>query len=200
LLGLEEGRGLLNMALRQRGFNLIEVMVTLTVLAVLVALGAPGFMEWMQSQRLRAAAEAITNGLQVARGEAIRRNLPVTVGLEPPSTGWTVCDATITPCDSTTVAPNFIQNKSGQEASGSASIATTPAGAILVTFSALGSVIDNFDGSPKVARVDVSYPPAVCSADGGTMRCLRVVVTPGGTIRMCDPTPAVVAPDPRACP
>lgn len=191
---------MLNVIRRQHGFNLIEVMVTLTVLAVLISLGAPGFAEWLQSQRVRASAEAITNGLQVARGEAIRRNLPVAFGLEPPTTAWTVCEATISPCDSTTVAPNFIQNKSGQEASGSASIATTPGGAILVTFSPLGNVVNNFDGSPSLTRVDVSYPPVVCSADGGTMRCLRVVISPGGSIRMCDPTPTIVAPDPRACP
>lgn len=187
------------MTLRQHGFNLIEVMVTLTVLAVLISLGVPGFVEWLQSQRLRAGAEAIVNGIQVARGEAIRRNLPVTVGLEPPTTAWTVCEATVSPCDSTTVAPNFIQNKSAQEASGNASITTTP-GANMLTFSALGSLIDNYDGTPRLTQVDISYPPAVCSADGGNMRCLRVVITPGGSVRMCDPTPAIVAPDPRACP
>jgi type IV fimbrial biogenesis protein FimT len=189
------------MAWREHGFNLIEVMVTLTVLAVLISLGAPGFSEWLQSQRLRASAEAITNGLQVARGEAIRRNLPVVFGLEPPSTAWTACEATVSPCDSTTVAPNFIQNKSGQESSGDAHIAATPAGAILVTFSPLGAVVRNFDGSATITQVDVFYSdPALCSAAGGTMRCLRVVVTPGGSIRMCDPTPTIVAPDPRACP
>jgi hypothetical protein len=32
------------------------------------------------------------------------------------------------------------------------------------------------------------------------MRCLRIVITPGGGARMCDPTPTIVAPDPRACP
>jgi len=37
-------------------------------------------------------------------------------------------------------------------------------------------------------------------AAGGPMRCLRVVVTGGGSIRMCDPTPGIVAPDTRACP
>jgi type IV fimbrial biogenesis protein FimT len=187
------------MARRQRGFNLIEVMVTLTVLAVLISLGAPAFIEWNQSQRLRAGAEAILNGIQVARGEAIRRNLAVTVGLEPPSTAWTVCEATISPCDSTTVAPNFIQNKSAQEASGSATITTT-AGANQLTFSALGSLIDNYDGTPRLTQVDISYPPALCSADGGSMRCLRVVISPGGSVRMCDPTPGIVAPDTRACP
>jgi type IV fimbrial biogenesis protein FimT len=188
------------MATRERGFNIIEIMVTLTVLAILITLGVPGFVEWMQSQRIRAAAEAITNGMQVARGEAIRRNLPVTLGLEPPSTAWTVCEATVLPCDSTTAPANFIQNKSGQEGSGSASVLATPAGAILVTFSSLGAVVDNPDGSPRLTQVDVSYPPAVCSAEGGSMHCLRIVVSPGGGVRMCDPTPAIVAPDPRACP
>ena len=185
----------------QRGFNLIEVMVTLTVLAVLISLGAPGFSEWLQSQRIRASAEAIVNGMQVARGEAIRRNLPVKIVLDPPSAGWWVCESAVVPCDSTTLSADLVQSRSGQEGSSGATVKPTPDGAISVTFSPLGSVVDNLDLSDRLTQVDVRYPlPAVCSADGGSMRCLRVVVTAGGSIRMCDPTPAIVAPDPRACP
>ena len=33
----------------QGGFNLIEIMVSLTVLAILIALGAPSFGEWLQN-------------------------------------------------------------------------------------------------------------------------------------------------------
>jgi len=44
---------------------------------VLISLGAPGFAEWLQNQQIRAAAEATLNGLQVARGEAVRSNTPV---------------------------------------------------------------------------------------------------------------------------
>jgi hypothetical protein len=33
-----------------------------------------------------------------------------------------------------------------------------------------------------------------------TARPLRIVISPGGSVRMCDPSPSVVAPDPRACP
>jgi type IV fimbrial biogenesis protein FimT len=52
-----------------------------------------------------------------------------------------------------------------------------------------------------MARADVTKNvPNSCIADGGSMRCLRVVVSGGGSIRMCDPTPGVVMPDPRACP
>lgn len=198
------------MTRRQHGFNLIEVMVTLTVLAVLISLGAPGFSEWLKSLRVRASTEAITNGMQVARGEAIRRNLAVSFGLAlPPTTAWTVCEATVSPCDSTTPAANVIQSKSFQEGSGAANTTTiptganvtaTPAGATLVTFSPLGNVIDNPDGTSRLTQVDVSYPPEVCSADGGSMRCLRIVVSPAGSIRACDPTPTIVAPDPRVCP
>jgi type IV fimbrial biogenesis protein FimT len=189
------------MAPRQRGFNLIEVMVALTVLAVLISLGTPAFSAWLQSQRIRASAEAIVNGLQVARGEAIARNLPVKIVLDPPTPGWWICLGSVLPCDSTTLPADLIQAKSGQEASGNAIAKPTPDGAVSVTFSPLGSVIDNLDGTDRITRVDISYPlPAVCSADGGSMRCLRVVVTAGGSVRMCDPTPGIVAPDPRACP
>jgi len=77
----------------QLGFNLIEMMVALTVLGVLIHARRADFGEWMQSQRIRASAEAILNGMQVARAEAIRQNLPIELGLEPPLSGWTVCPA-----------------------------------------------------------------------------------------------------------
>src|SRR5882672_5111861 len=61
----------------RRGFTIVEVMISLVVIGVLLALGAPGFIEWLQNQQIRAAAEATLNGLQVARGEAVRRNTRV---------------------------------------------------------------------------------------------------------------------------
>jgi type IV fimbrial biogenesis protein FimT len=61
----------------QRGFNIIEIMISLAVIGILLGLGAPGFIEWLQNQQIRAAAEAALNGLQVARAEAVRTNTPV---------------------------------------------------------------------------------------------------------------------------
>ena len=192
----------------QRGFNLIEIMVSLTVLAILIALGAPSFGEWLQNQQIRAATEALVNGMQVARGEAIKRNLPVRVVLDPPSSGWTVCEASVVTCDSTILANpatavDAIQSRSPQEGTKNAIVTPTSAdllAATAVTFSPLGSVIANPDASPILARVDVGSSHGACLADSGSMRCLRVVITGGGSIRMCDPTPGIVAPDTRACP
>ena len=194
----------------QGGFNLIEIMVSLTVLAILIALGAPSFGEWLQNQQIRAATEAIVNGMQVARGEAIKRNLAVRMVLDPPASGWTVCEASVATCDSTILANpvtavDAIQNRSAQEGTKNAFVTPTsadlpPAAATAVTFSPLGSVIANPDASPILARVDVGSTHGACLAASGPMRCLRVVVTGGGSIRMCDPTPGIVAPDTRACP
>lgn len=193
----------------QDGFNLIEVLVTMAVLGILIALGAPSLAEWLQNQQIRAATEAIVNGMQVARGEAIRRNLPVQMVLEPPTSGWTICAATVAPCDSTTLTTDatlVIQSRSPDEGTSNANVTTTPADPavtetpVAVTFSPLGSVVDNVSGTPRLGRVDVINTRNACIADGGPMRCLRVVVSGGGSVRMCDPTPGVVAPDPRACP
>jgi type IV fimbrial biogenesis protein FimT len=116
-----------------------------------------------------------------------------------------VCEATVAPCDSTLLADpvkvlNVIQSRSPEEGTSSANVTTAPGTAIAVTFSPLGSVVPNFDGSPILARVDVANSRLDCQAASGPMRCLRVVVTGGGSIRMCDPTPGIVAPDPRVCP
>lgn len=189
------------MTREQHGFNLIEVMVALTVLGILISLGLPGFTEWLESQRIRVSAEAVVNGMQVARAEAIRRNLPVKLVLDPPTTGWTACESTVLPCDTTTASSDLVQSKSAQEASGNTIVKPGPDGATTVTFSPLGSVVNNFDTTVKLTQVEVTpTDPNRCSAAGGSMRCLRVVVTPGGSIRMCDPTPTIVAPDPRVCP
>jgi type IV fimbrial biogenesis protein FimT len=194
---------MLNTRVSQRGFNLIEILVSLAVLGVLMALGVPAFSGWLQNQQIRAAGEAIVNGMQVARGEAIRRNLAVQMVVVPPATGWSVCEATVSPCDVTTMAdPTLaIQSRAHEEGTSNAQIATAPGGAIAVTFSPLGSVIANFDASPILTQVDVKNPGGgACQTESGSMRCLRIVVTGGGSVRMCDPTPTIVAPDPRACP
>ena len=50
----------------ERGFSLVELMVTVAVLSLLMTLAVPSFNEWIQNGRIRTAAESIQNGLQVA--------------------------------------------------------------------------------------------------------------------------------------
>jgi type IV fimbrial biogenesis protein FimT len=172
-----------------RGFTLIEIMVSLTVLGILLMIALPSFSEWLQNQQLRAASEATLNGLQVARGAAIRRNVLVQFQeTSLPQTAWAVTEA---------VSALAVQSRAHEEGSPNAQITATPAGATTVTFAPLGSVVANADGSPTVTQFDVSNPAGGSCQPAGPMRCLRVVVSGGGSLRMCDPLVGVT--DPRAC-
>ena len=62
---------------RQAGMTLIELMIGIVLLAILLALGAPTFFRWTQNSQIRNAAEAVQNGLTLARAEAVRRNTTV---------------------------------------------------------------------------------------------------------------------------
>jgi type IV fimbrial biogenesis protein FimT len=177
----------------QRGFNLIEVLTTITVLGVLTALAAPSFFEFMQNAQIRTAADAMQNGLQAARGAAIARNLPVQVTVGPGS-GWTVAEA---------ASGTVIETRVHEEATPNVTITATPAGAIKLTFSPLGAVTPNTDGTASVTQMDfVNASGGACQTASGPMRCLRVLVSGGGSVRMCDPKfdPAATPRDARACP
>lgn len=56
-----------------RGFTLIELMVTLSVLAILTTLGVPSFMATIRDNRLATTANEMLTDLAYARSEAVTR-------------------------------------------------------------------------------------------------------------------------------
>lgn len=64
---------------KHSGFTLIEVVITLAVIAVLVALTVPSFRGTIQNNRATAQANELVSALNLARGESIKRGAPVTV-------------------------------------------------------------------------------------------------------------------------
>lgn len=56
------------------GFTLIELMVTIAVLAILIAIATPSFTSVINSSRLTSHANEFVASLQLARMEAVRRN------------------------------------------------------------------------------------------------------------------------------
>jgi type IV fimbrial biogenesis protein FimT len=195
----------------QHGFNLIEAMVTVSVLAILMAVAVPNVVDWMRRTQARTLAESINNGLQKARMEAVRRNKVITFWLVSPA-GSTVLDDHCTlssasgswvisvedptskcgTAPSPTVSPMIVERYHAGSAapllvvSGLASDAATAASSI--SFNGTGQPVT---AAARLATVDITH-----TLTGA--RRLRVALSSTGSIRMCDRD--VQAPDARACP
>jgi type IV fimbrial biogenesis protein FimT len=204
----------------QRGFSMVEVAITMTVLALLLAAAAPSVAGWMRNTRVRNTAEALQMGLQRARAEALRRNVNVTFwlvagsdertvdnscALSSASGSWviSVSDPTghcATAPDPTT-SPMIVETHAVGDGGGGVTVAAlsaASAAARCVRFNGFGQVVDaavppadNCRLPNRIATVDVTH------ASGGARR-LRIMVSAGGGVRMCDRD--VSSTDPRACP
>ena len=61
------------MSYPQRGFTLIELMVTLAVLAIVIAMAVPSFNTQIQNSRAEAMGDEFISALTFARTEAVKR-------------------------------------------------------------------------------------------------------------------------------
>jgi type IV fimbrial biogenesis protein FimT len=57
-----------------RGFTLVELMVTVAVVAILMAIGAPQLRGFLQKQQVTADMETLKTSLQLTRSEALKHN------------------------------------------------------------------------------------------------------------------------------
>jgi type IV fimbrial biogenesis protein FimT len=192
---------------RQRGVSLIEIMIALAIVAIVLFVGLPSFTGFIQNTQIKNAAENTLAALNLARGEALRRNTTVrfqfvsnlTSGcaLANNSLAWVISLADPTgACDaaaSDTAPPQILQRRSATEGTRNVVVDTT--GGSTVLFTGLGRT--NAGG---ITQINFSNSIGVCehaSADG-TMRCLRILLTTGGQAKLCDPK-VTDANDPRFC-
>ena len=71
------------------GFTVIELLISLSILAVLFTWGLPSLDESIRNNRVSAQNNEILAMLYYAKSEAIRRNDQVTILLVSTSDGWT---------------------------------------------------------------------------------------------------------------
>jgi type IV fimbrial biogenesis protein FimT len=56
------------------GFTALELMVAMTVIAILLSAGVPAFRDYTWNQRMKAAMDTLMSDLKLARGKAIGLN------------------------------------------------------------------------------------------------------------------------------
>jgi type IV fimbrial biogenesis protein FimT len=62
-----------------RGFTMIELMVVIAITAVLLAVAAPSFVNYIAKQRVEGLMSELGTDLQYARSEAVARNTDVRI-------------------------------------------------------------------------------------------------------------------------
>jgi type IV fimbrial biogenesis protein FimT len=198
----------------QVGFGLLELMVGIAIFAIAMALAAPAFADWMRNVRVRSTAESIQSGLYFARAEAVRRNTVVrfqfTTGIDSScalsasGTSWvvnmSVTDSPEGACGtaiSDSTEPYILKVS---PIISSSNPATVTADRELIGFESMGRQSSlNSAVSTDTVNIDVKSSTGTCVAAGGSVQCLRVVVSPAGQISMCDPAHTDTT-DPLSCP
>ena len=183
---------------RQRGVTMMEVMVTVAVIAIVMAVGAPSLGSWMQNNQIKTSAQNVLNGLQLARGEAVRRNARVKFTLTDSkaatggTTGWSVgcvtvtasCEANIqtgTSADGGTTIRLGVSTATltGANYANAIAAGSGMTGAASVTFTAFGQVDTTVS---NITRIDVT------SATDANARRMVIRIPDGGSPLLCDPS------------
>ena len=135
-----------------RGVSMIELMMGVAILAIVLKIAAPSFMDFVSKSRLTSSVSTLVADLNYARGEAIMRNAPVIVCAKVSNSsncattptwqsGWVVCiDANSdNVCDTASATvPNPIRVRNAVS-----STTAITAGAAVTRFSTVGAATGN---------------------------------------------------------
>ena len=188
-----------------RGFTLIEVLVALVIIALMVMVSLPSMTTYFQNSKIGTAAQSYAAGMQVARTEAIRRNLPVEFMLtdtdvatadianvaapSPTGRNWVVRVFNTPLATFELIETKSALEGSGQIAGSVPTVAVTGS-AVLPPAAFAGMVAFNGFGGTMITseiQLDINNLAGGACGPAGPMRCLRVRAAPGGLVRVCDP-------------
>jgi type IV fimbrial biogenesis protein FimT len=163
------------MYLEAKGLTLVELMVTLAVAIILLAVGMPLFTGVVGSNRATTEANALVMALQLARSEAVKRNLDVYVctstttlaaDCRTDSTNWNIGWFVFADedDDASLDAPGEVV----RQWAGDAVTTVTASRNGAVRFSASGEIVPAIQWTFEIENPD---------AGGETQRCITVGIT-----------------------
>jgi type IV fimbrial biogenesis protein FimT len=179
---------------RQCGVTLIEILMTLSVSAVVLAIGSPAIGQWVRDIEVRSSASNLLSVLHAARAEALSRNATVRLELtdEQGRPGWRlVCVQVSARC------PALIRQEAVNAMTairwGVSTLSDMPAFSAAIgaghgmparlRFDAVGAAPAITNGG-DIARIDVTH-----ASDTAARRRI-VLIAAQGMARVCDPSAA----------
>jgi type IV fimbrial biogenesis protein FimT len=200
------------------GFTMIEMVVTMSIFAILVALGVPSMTTWIRNNKVRTVSDSLQTGLRLAQAESLRLSrqvvfsmtnstAPATVLPLPAVAGGTSWAIYSVPSMTNGENPQFIESGVLSNASSQVTITTTN-NISTVCFNSVGRLVSNTGaqvtsitggdtcqlppGAPPVLKFNITVP--------GADRPLQVNLGLGGQVHMCVPGLALDDDHPEACP
>lgn len=174
---------------RHTGFSLIELMVTVAVLAIIAATAAPSFQSFLDKNRLVGAAEAVYTQVQGARSEAVKQSADMVFVVSPGASwcvGFSRSRIAAPPCDCTAAVAD--EDACSVIADGTNSVLKVVDGSAFngVTVGAGSPASMTFSGVRGTTTGAGSIP--LQSALG---RELQVEVNAIGRVRLCSPSGSI---------
>lgn len=191
------GRNAFHALASSRGVTLIELIITMAVAGVMIAIAVPAFRNLSMNSNVTGTANALVHDLNLARAEAVRRGTLVAVISNAGgwSNGWSVkADATFA-ADGTFSAvgdPVLRTNPGVKTASGykvTAAVTTVPGTGItptnaMVIYTGQGSLI------PRAQKYNIN----VCHPDAQPTQSKWIVIAASGSITTQTDTSSSPAP------
>jgi type IV fimbrial biogenesis protein FimT len=200
------------------GFTMIEMIVTLTIFAILVALAVPSMKAWIASTKVRAVADGLQNGMRLAQAESLRRSRQVVFALTTsanPQADFSANNLTAANNGSSWVVvtvPSMVDGSGSDSAFVASGVLTTNGAAVAITgpaevcFNSVGRLITNgatgVNGGtcvPANAGNNGTAPKYNYTVTSNGGQQMNVQLALGGQVHLCDPTQTLSNSNPYGC-
>ena len=159
------------------GFTLIELMVTISILAILAAVAVPNFQSTIEAAKHRGVISDLNASIALARSEAVKRGVPVVVaakvaGANGLGKGWRIFVDDPANAGVFSASTPLLLDQAPYDNSVTVGLGTMAGASELLTFAAAGNVVLGAAGTGNrlIVSTGSGSRGTLCLAFGGRSR------------------------------